>query len=433
MQTNEAPTLSPRVQQAVKDDAAETISALFKKEWDAKKKADADLKTSAEAFALNKQLIANKLQDLQVARVAEQVFRDSFGDGLPPAKSFGEFVQAAIFRNSNFLEKNYGSTLSVPDRSYWTPKQKAALTTASGTLGAYTVPTEYASKVMGIVAELAFVRTRAQIVKMNSGTFAYPLLDITSAQAAGTSPFAGGLLLSWLADAASRTETEPQFKELELKAWELSGVTTISRPLLDDGANLDAYLTVLVAHAVAQYEEAAFLTGNGVGKPQGILGAAATIAVSRQAANVIQYADVAGMLAKLPPGSHEYACWTCSPTALPQLLELKDAITSGSAVHLQAGISEATARPRLTLGGLPLKVSQWLPALGTKGDLILADWRYYVVGDRSLEIASSDGVIFLKNQISVRVVERVDGQPWIDKPITLQDGVTQVSPFLVLN
>jgi len=147
----------------VKDDAAETISALFKKEWDAKKKADADLKTSAEAFALNKQLIANKLQDLQVARVAEQVFRDSFGDGLPPAKSFGEFVQAAIFRNSNFLEKNYGSTLSVPDRSYWTPKQKAALTTASGTLGAYTVPTEYASKVMGIVAELAFVRTRARL------------------------------------------------------------------------------------------------------------------------------------------------------------------------------------------------------------------------------------------------------------------------------
>ncbi len=32
-----------------------------------------------------------------------------------------------------------------------------------------------------------------------------------------------------------------------------------------------------------------------------------------------------------------------------------------------------------------------------------------------------------------RVVERVDGQPWIEKPITLQDGTTQVSPFVALN
>jgi hypothetical protein len=30
-------------------------------------------------------------------------------------------------------------------------------------------------------------------------------------------------------------------------------------------------------------------------------------------------------------------------------------------------------------------------------------------------------------------VERVDGQPWLDKPITLQDADTQVSPFVVLD
>jgi hypothetical protein len=31
-----------------------------------------------------------------------------------------------------------------------------------------------------------------------------------------------------------------------------------------------------------------------------------------------------------------------------------------------------------------------------------------------------------------RVVERVDGQPWLDKAVTLQDATTQVSPFVVL-
>ena len=40
---------------------------------------------------------------------------------------------------------------------------------------------------------------------------------------------------------------------------------------------------------------------------------------------------------------------------------------------------------------------------------------------------------FLKNQLTIRVVKRVDGQPWLNGPITLQDGATQVSPFVVLN
>jgi hypothetical protein len=32
-----------------------------------------------------------------------------------------------------------------------------------------------------------------------------------------------------------------------------------------------------------------------------------------------------------------------------------------------------------------------------------------------------------------RFVQRVDGRPWLDNVITLQDGSTTVSPFVVLN
>ena len=139
------------------------------------------------------------------------------------------------------------------------------------------------------------------------------------------------------------------------------------------------------------------------------------------------------MLSTLPPNSLEYACGSARPRCFQQLLELKDSVTSERAVVMHAGLGDTPSRPLMTLAGLPLKVSQWLPALGTKGDLMLIDPRYYVIGDRGLFIASSDQVDYLKFQIVVRVVDRVDGQPWIDKPITLQDGVTQVSPFVVLN
>jgi HK97 family phage major capsid protein len=78
--------------------------------------------------------------------------------------------------------------------------------------------------------------------------------------------------------------------------------------------------------------------------------------------------------------------------------------------------------------------SEKLPALGTKGDLILIDPRYYLIGDRvQATIAASEHVNFLKNQVTFRVTRRTDGQPWIEKPITLQDGTTTASPFVVLN
>jgi len=39
-------------------------------------------------------------------------------------------------------------------------------------------------------------------------------------------------------------------------------------------------------------------------------------------------------------------------------------------------------------------------------------------------------VNFLKNQTTWRFVQRVDGQPWMDKKVTPQDGSTAVSPFV---
>jgi hypothetical protein len=80
-----------------------------------------------------------------------------------------------------------------------------------------------------------------------------------------------------------------------------------------------------------------------------------------------------------------------------------------------------------------------LPALCTRGDLLLIDPGYYVIGDRGpnpggdLEVSVSDVASFLKNQLTIRVVQRVDGQPWLNGPITLADAATQVSPFVVLN
>ncbi len=358
------------------------------------------------------------------------------GEGDPQGKSFGDWLLGVARNDRGYLEKHYGSRFNE-----WS--QKAALGESSGTTGGYTVPPEFYDGLMQIVAENTFIRPRAFVMPMAGATLQIPYLDITTAQSAGVSPFFAGVQMYWTAEAQTRTETEPSFKQMELKAWELSGYSVSSNVLLQDSVfGLERFLMTLFGKAIAWFEEYAFLQGNGVGKPQGILGAGATIPTGnnsgktgRQTANSVTFGDVAVMWSKLLPASWGSAVWACSPTVVPQLLQLEDG--ANRAIFLQIGSPDrgaVTAAPNWALLGRPVYPTEKLPALGTKGDLILIDPSLYVVGDRmSIEVAASEHVNFLKNQMTWRVVERVDGQPWMEKAITLQDASTQVSPFVVLN
>jgi HK97 family phage major capsid protein len=341
--------------------------------------------------------------------------------------NFGDFCLAIATNNRDRLEKHYGSH----QVDYRGVRTKAALGEASGVAGGYTVPPDFYQKLIALVAENNFIRARAFVQPMASATLQFPYLDITTVQSAGVSPFFGGVQMYWTEEAQTRTETEPAFKMMELKAHELSGYSVSSNVLLADAAfGLEKFLFTLFGQAIAWYEEYAFLQGNGVGKPVGFLNANATVSVLRNASNQVQFVDVVSMFAKLLPASQLKGIWAFSPTVIPQLLQLKDGANRAIFVSIDQG---AVKRPQWNLLGLPAILTEKVPALGTKGDLMLLDPSLYVVGDRmQIEIAASEHVNFLKNQMTWRVVERVDGQPWLDKPVTLQDGATQVSPFVVL-
>jgi HK97 family phage major capsid protein len=347
------------------------------------------------------------------------------GDDDPHGRTFGDWALAVARGDRAYLEKHYGSRF-VEYRG------KAAMGEASGVTGGYTVPPDFYQQLMTIMAEEAFIRPRAFVLPMAGATLQIPYLDVSTVQAAGVSPFFGGVQMYWTAEAQTRTETEPQFKQLELKAWELSGYSVSSNVLLQDSViGLEKFLMTLFARAIAWFEEYAFLQGNGAGKPQGMLTANAAVSVTRLGGGLVQFADVAGMWAKLLPSSWGRAIWTCSPSVMPQLLQLKDGANRAIFLSIDQGI---TKNPNMSLLGRPVFPTEKVPALGTKGDLMLLDPSFYVIGDRmQVEIAASEHVNFLKNQMTWRVVERVDGQSWLDKPVTLQDGATQVSPFVILN
>jgi HK97 family phage major capsid protein len=342
--------------------------------------------------------------------------------------NFGDFCLAIATGNRKRLEEEYKS-FPVDDKGV---RVKAAMAEGSGVTGGYVVPPDFYQQLLAIVAENTFIRPRAFVQPMASATLQFPYLDVTTVQSAGVSPFFGGVQMYWTEEAQTRTETEPQFKMMELKAHELSGYSVSSNVLLADAAfGLEKFLFTLFGQAIAWFEEYAFLQGNGVGKPIGMLNAGAVLTKNRDNANQVSYNDVATMFSKLLPMSWNRAIWLFSPTVVPQLLQLKDGANRAIFVSIDQG---AVKTPVWKLLGLPAIVTEKLPALGTKGDLMLVDPALYVIGDRmQVEVAASEHVNFLKNQMTWRIVERVDGQPWLEKAITLQDGTSQVSPFVALN
>jgi HK97 family phage major capsid protein len=158
-----------------------------------------------------------------------------------------------------------------------------------------------------------------------------------------------------------------------------------------------------------------------------VLSAAALIAVSRSGASAFTLADAAGMLGRLLPGWDPlHTVWAIHPSVLVKLFQMSDA--EGNIIF----IDNARERPTMVLFGIPVVVSEKLPALNTLGDVLLLDLRHYLVGDRQqVEIAFSDHAAFLNNQGTWRFVARVDGQPWLRSAVTLSGGST-LSAFVGL-
>jgi HK97 family phage major capsid protein len=81
---------------------------------------------------------------------------------------------------------------------------------------------------------------------------------------------------------------------------------------------------------------------------------------------------------KLLPISMQRAIWLCGPTVIPQLLQLQDGANRAVFISIDHGAVKA---PVWKLLGLPAYGTEKLPALGTLGDVILADPQLYVVGE----------------------------------------------------
>jgi HK97 family phage major capsid protein len=303
---------------------------------------------------------------------------------------------------------------------------------AVGASGGFLVPTEFLAQLQAVMGEQSIVRNRATIIRMRRRALQIPVLDQTATGTAGVPAWFGGMQAYWVAEATAKTLTEATFRQIELVAHKLIMYTRASDELLDDSAiSLSDFLMGPMGFAgcITWMEDYAFLRGTGAGQPLGVITAVnrPTIVVARAVAGAIGIADLANMMMNFLPSGR--GVWVISQSAMASMIQL--AGPAGNPAYWWQP-SGRDGVPGVLLG-LPVIWSEKSPALGSQGDVLLADFNYYLVGDRqATTIESTEYDYWRYDQTSWRAVHRVDGQPWLSAPLTYQDQATTVSPFVIL-
>lgn len=355
-------------------------------------------------------------------------------DSQPWAKSWGAFMRAVTREDDASAREFIGQVMSRPANAGFSERIPES--------GGFLVPEVLRSTLLAYMTT-SVVRPHAMVLPMTSLTLGVPYLD-NPTQANATQAL-GGLAFSWTAEGAPITPTVAQVGRAELEARKaaarLQGVTN---ELIEDAAGpFGELLGSVTSRGFAWFEDDFFITGSGVGEPQGLINAPCAVGIDRGSTNTVVFTDLVAMLKALHPAAKAAGltpgvtstCWLLSNSAFDQILELYFNPTGTEVVPPSGWFSLGDGQEvGPSLLGLPARVTDHQPALGTTGDVVLADLSQYLIGDR-LEMTverSAQGSGFQTGTSDWRVKARVDGRYWIQSSTTTEAGQT-VSPVVVLD
>lgn len=304
--------------------------------------------------------------------------------------------------------------------------EKRTFVEGSGVLGGFDVPVEYSEILLDKSLETEIVRSRATIFPMQSRTRQIPAWDNSDHS---TSVF-GGFTGQWLAEGQEGDVQTGRLRSMTLNARTLAIYSELSLEIAEDGLSLGSQLAQALPKAVGYFLDAAFLRGNGVGRPQGVINAPSAVAVTRDTGSSIKLPDLKNMYGRLHPACHDNAVFLCNYRVLPYLIEMKDDSSALVWTAVHAGGIAAPLPQKIY--GKPVIFTEKLPSLGVTGDMVLCDLSQYAVGLRKeilLEQSNAPG--WTRRTLSYRCLLRADGMSLWDDAVTPADGSTNTLTWCV--
>jgi HK97 family phage major capsid protein len=306
---------------------------------------------------------------------------------------------------------------------------------AVGADGGFLVPPEFSTAIWNGISQdpdSLLARTDQYTVTGDSLTF-----NANAETSRATGSRWGGVRGYWISEGAQMTSSKPTLRQVKIEPQQMAVLCYATDKLLRNAPATEQWLTRAATDEINFLIGDAIIEGDGSGKPLGILSADCTVSVSKetgQGAATIVTENIAKMWARLHPRSRANAVWFVNNEVEEQFDYLYVAVgTGGVPTYLPpGGIADA---PYGRLKGRPVIPLEYCSALGTVGDIILADLSAYITGLRGgVQSAASMHLRFDYAETAFRFLFEIDGRPWLASAITpfkATSGRT-LSPFVTL-
>ncbi len=276
------------------------------------------------------------------------------------------------------------------------PQVVDALRIGADTEGGYLVPDEYEHTLVEALMEENIFRSLAHIIRTASGERKIPVVS-----SKGTA--------SWIEEGGAFPESDDTFGQVTIGAYKLGTTIKVSEELLNDSVfDLENYIAKEFARRIGAKEEEAFFTGDGSGKPLGVLAdkGGAEIGVNAASATTITADELLDLYHSLLSPYRKKAVWVVNDSTIKAIRKLKD--NNGQYLWQPGLIANAPD----TILGRPVKTSAFMPSIaaGAKS-IIFGDFNYYWIADRQGRTFKRLNELYATTgQVGFLASQRVDGR-----------------------
>ena len=240
----------------------------------------------------------------------------------------------------------------------------------------------------------------------------------------------GGLVVTRKAETVAAVASRQKYEKIRLSVDDLFGVAIATERILADSPI--SFAAMLESGFSEEFSAKALeerLYGSGVGEFMGIMKSPALVAIARAGAGAIAGADILTMRRRCY--RYGQAIWLANHDTYEDLAKAHISGTNGDVFLFNPSRGEDV--PDMLLGR-PVFFTEFAESKGTKGDVILGNWKEYIEGTyQSEQRAESIHVRFLEHERVFKFWVRNAGAPWWSAALTPRKGADSLSPFVVIN
>jgi HK97 family phage major capsid protein len=347
-------------------------------------------KMEADVVALGKEIDRLEKQAILDAELNAPMANPLTGKPAAPK------MEGKTGRASDEYRKAFWNAMRTRAGEGLDPIIKNALKVGTDSEGGYLVPDEFERTLVEALEEENIFRRLANVITTASGDRKIPVVA-----SKGTA--------SWIDEEGTIPESDDSFGQVSIGAYKLGTMIKVSEELLNDSVfQLEPYISREFARRIGNKEEEAFFTGDGSGKPTGILATTggAQLGVTTAGATAITLDEVLDLFYSLKAPYRNKSVFIMNDSTVKAIRKLKD----GQGQYLwQPSIQAGTPD---TILNRPLYTSSYVPTIAAGAKTIaFGDFSYYWVADRQGRVFKRLNELYaVTGQVGFVATQRVDGK-----------------------